>query len=148
MKTLDLVVISDTHEYLIPPDLMPQGDVLIHCGDFTFQGCMQQIARFNEWLGQLLALGQYQRGIVVTPGNHDKTLDRNPGPAELLLTNCKYLNDSGVEINGFKFWGSPVTPTFGRDWAFNRDRYSIKPHWDLIPRDTEVLITHGPPGES
>jgi hypothetical protein len=30
-----------------------------------------------------------------------------------------YLNDSGVEIDGLKFWGSPVQPYF-HNWAFNR----------------------------
>jgi Icc-related predicted phosphoesterase len=54
-----------------------------------------------------------------------------------------YLNDSGVEIDGIKFWGSPVTPRFF-DWAFNRDA-DIQYHWNMIPYDTNVLITHGPP---
>ena len=54
-----------------------------------------------------------------------------------------YLEDSGVEIEGIKFWGSPVTPWF-HDWAFNR-LSDIKHHWDLIPVDTTILITHGPP---
>ena len=56
-----------------------------------------------------------------------------------------YLNDSGIEIEGTKFWGSPIQPWF-HDWAFNRVRgEEIKRHWDLIPMDTDVLITHGPP---
>lgn len=38
---------------------------------------------------------------------------------------------------------SPITPYFF-NWAFNRHRgAAIKPHWDLIPDDTDVLITHG-----
>jgi Icc-related predicted phosphoesterase len=48
-----------------------------------------------------------------------------------------------VEIDGIKFWGSPVTPRFF-DWAFNRDA-DIQYHWNMIPYDTNVLITHGPP---
>lgn len=54
-----------------------------------------------------------------------------------------YLEDSGVEIEGIKFWGSPVTPPF-MNWAFMRTPEKIKPHWDAIPDDTDVLITHGP----
>jgi Icc-related predicted phosphoesterase len=47
-------------------------------------------------------------------------------------------------LNGIKIWGSPVTPWFF-NWAFNRHRGDpIKKHWDLIPGDTDVLITHGP----
>jgi Icc-related predicted phosphoesterase len=56
-----------------------------------------------------------------------------------------YLNDSGCEIDGVKFWGSPITPWF-HNWAFNRMRGAeIKEHWNLIPDNTNVLITHGPP---
>ncbi len=30
-------------------------------------------------------------------------------------------------------------------WAFNRHRGEpIKRHWDLIPSDTDIIITHGP----
>ncbi|HXN74932.1 MAG TPA: hypothetical protein VN855_00385, partial [Candidatus Acidoferrum sp.] len=55
------------------------------------------------------------------------------------------LNDSGIEVEGIKIWGSPVQPFF-HDWAFNRRRGAeIKKHWDLIPEDTEILVTHGPP---
>src|SRR5690606_18309514 len=56
-----------------------------------------------------------------------------------------YLNDSGIEINGLKIWGSPITPYF-HNWAFNRKRGAeIKKHWNLIPDNTDILITHGPP---
>src|SRR5690606_32531661 len=55
-----------------------------------------------------------------------------------------YLNDSGVTIEGIKFWGSPVTPYF-HNWAFNRFQNEIAEHWDLIPNGIDVLITHGPP---
>ena len=40
-----------------------------------------------------------------------------PEQARGLLTNAIYLEDSGVEIDGVRFWGSPWTPTF-MDWAF------------------------------
>lgn len=52
-----------------------------------------------------------------------------------------------------KVWGSPIQPWF-HDWAFNRFIHQaqatrkcpwIKPHWDMIPEDTEILLTHGPP---
>ena len=32
------------------------------------------------------------------------------------------------------------------NWAFNRKRGDeIKKHWGLIPNNTDILITHGPP---
>ena len=55
-----------------------------------------------------------------------------------------YLNDSGVTIEGLKFFGSPVSPHFA-GWGFEKTRGTdIKKHWDLIPADTDILITHGP----
>jgi len=44
-----------------------------------------------------------------------------------------------------KIWGSPYTPTF-QSWYFMRNRgLDIKKHWDLIPSDIDILVTHGPP---
>ena len=61
------------------------------------------------------------------------------------LTNCTYLEDSGIELYGLKFWGTPHQPEFCR-WAFNLKRgQEILEKWNLIPSDTDILITHTPP---
>lgn len=147
-KQLRLVLISDTHEELIDPQDMPEGDVLVHAGDFTYVGSQQKVLEFNGWCRDVKH--KYKNGIVVIAGNHDKTFDalNHMGKPEVvvpMLTNCIYLNDSGVEIEGFKFWGSPQSPAFGRNWAFQLDRAEADKTWDLIPDDTDVLVTHGPP---
>jgi hypothetical protein len=55
-----------------------------------------------------------------------------------------YLRDSGIEYEGVKIWGSPWTPAF-LHWYFMKNRGAdIRKKWDLIPKDTEILITHGP----
>eukprot|EP01129_Flabellula_baltica_P001784 TRINITY_DN1169_c0_g1_i1.p1 TRINITY_DN1169_c0_g1~~TRINITY_DN1169_c0_g1_i1.p1 ORF type:complete len:144 (-),score=28.38 TRINITY_DN1169_c0_g1_i1:67-498(-) len=62
-----------------------------------------------------------------------------------LLTNCVYLEDSEIEIEGIRIYGSPWQPEFC-DWGFNVERgLKIKQYWDMIPVGTDVLITHGPP---
>lgn len=69
----------------------------------------------------------------------------DPHAVKAALKNCIYLEDSACEVEGFKIWGSPWQPEF-YDWAFNLpigDRLAAK--WDLIPSDTDILITHGPP---
>jgi hypothetical protein len=44
-----------------------------------------------------------------------------------------------------KIWGSPWQPEF-YNWAFNLPRgEALKEKWDMIPVDTDILITHGPP---
>ena len=56
-----------------------------------------------------------------------------------------YLQDQSVMIEDVKFYGSPYQPEF-YNWAFNLPRgEKLKQKWGLIPKDTDVLITHGPP---
>ena len=46
---------------------------------------------------------------------------------------------------GYKFYGSPWSPTF-YNWGFNADRGpDILKWWKKIPTETDILITHGPP---
>ena len=55
------------------------------------------------------------------------------------------MEDSGIEVEGYKFYGSPWSPRFF-DWAFNADiGDDIQKWWDKIPTETDILITHGPP---
>ena len=47
-------------------------------------------------------------------------------------------------IENIVFYGHATTPTYG-DWFYMCARHKINRHWENIPDDTEVLITHGPP---
>ncbi len=137
-----IVAISDTHgQHEAFTKAIPECDLLIHSGDFMALGeKLQEIVSFNEWLGRLPC-----RQAIVVAGNHEVAFEKKPQAARGSITNAIYLQDSGVTVNGLRIWGSPVQPRF-YDWAFNRDRGDdIKRHWDLIPLDTDVLITHGPP---
>lgn len=135
-----IVCISDTHSLHNKIPEIPEGDVLVHAGDCCGAGTLKNIEDFNEWLGQL----PHKHKILIA-GNHDAAFQETPGMARELVTNAIYLEDSGVEINGIRFWGSPWTPTF-MDWSFMLDRgQPLYDKWKLIPEDTDVLITHGPP---
>jgi predicted phosphodiesterase len=142
---MKITCISDTHnQHLhIPPDWLEGGDVLVHAGDVSGRGTLKEIEAFLEWFNEQ----PYTHKIFIA-GNHDFWFEKTTGFVvnEMLqekYPNVKYLNDSGVEIDGVKFWGSPVQPWF-YDWAFNRVGTDICEHWDMIPLDTDVLITHGP----
>lgn len=143
---MKITCISDTHnQHLhIPPDWLEGGDVLVHAGDVSGRGTLKEIEAFLEWFNEQ----PYTHKIFIA-GNHDFWFEKTTGFVvnEMLqekYPNVKYLNDSGVEIDGVKFWGSPVQPWF-YDWAFNRVGTDICEHWDMIPLDTDVLITHGGP---
>ena len=139
---LTLVFISDTHGKHNEINV-PDGDILIFCGDMCPRGELSDVRDFSQFLKKLP-----HKYKVVIAGNHDKPFenDRRTQAEELITsTGAIYLNDSGVEIEKIKIWGSPIQPWF-YDWAFNKQRgKEIKRHWDMIPSDTNLLITHGPP---
>jgi len=135
-----LVVTSDTHSLHDSIGGLPDGDVLVHAGDFMNSGYdVQDILSFNRWLGD-----QPFRHRVVCAGNHDRYFEAAPQHARALLTNAIYLENAGVSLDNLSFWGSPYTPEF-LNWAFMYPRGSSSRYWDLIPENLDVLITHGPP---
>ena len=139
---MKLVFLSDTH-CKHNKIKVPEGDCFIFCGDMSYRGDIQEINDFVFFLKKL----SHKHKIVIA-GNHDFCFeDERRVQAEELIKSAgaEYLNDSGIEIEGIQFWGSPIQPYFF-NWAFNRQRgEDIKKHWDFIPLETEVLITHGPP---
>ena len=136
---MKLVVISDTHAMHRRLDV-PDGDVLIHCGDSLGYGTLIELEDLNNWFGTL----PHKHKILIS-GNHDWCFQRNPKESHLALSNATYLKDSAIVIDGIKFYGTPWQPKFF-NWAFNLPRgEALKEKWDMIPDDTDVLITHGPP---
>lgn len=136
---MKVVVISDTHG-MFDRIAVPPGDLLIHAGDITARGLLPEVAMFDHWLRR-----QPHKHKVVIAGNHDWAFQRAPDVARSCITDAHYLEDQAVMIEGFKIWGSPWQPRF-YDWAFNLERGpAIRRKWDLIPDDTDILITHGPP---
>src|SRR5574339_46789 len=142
-----IVAISDTHQ-LHEQVTLPAGDILVHCGDFTNRGTEGALKSFLTWFSS-----QPHEYKVFIPGNHEVGLDRGPGRQKKLEiiksftdkdSKLVYLENSSAEVNGLKFYGSPVTPWFF-DWAWNVHRgMAIASVWENIPDDTQVLLTHGP----
>jgi Icc-related predicted phosphoesterase len=138
---MKIVCLSDTHncnEKIAVPD----GEILIHAGDATINGTQFEVEGFLQWFSTLP-----HKYKVYIAGNHDWLYENNNRFARLITANFKiiYLQDSFVEIEGLKFYGSPWQPRFF-DWAFNLMRGTeLAEKWRLIPDDVDVLITHGPP---
>lgn len=135
-----IVCLSDTHNYH-EEIIVPDGDVLIHAGDATMRGTIREIAAFNRWFAALP-----HRYKIFVAGNHDWLFETDNALARRLLDEpIVYLQDSATVIDSLKIYGAPWQPRF-YDWAFNLDRgRDMAEKWRLIPADTDVLITHGPP---
>ena len=137
---MKFIIISDTHGQHKKLTL-PKGDVIIHAGDISHRGKESEIIDFLNWFKDL----DFKYKIFIA-GNHDFFFEKTSENdiQKIIPENIIYLCDSGVEVEHIKIWGSPITPWF-YDWAFNRPRGAqIAHHWQLIPLDTDILITHGP----
>jgi Icc-related predicted phosphoesterase len=138
-----ITFISDTHTKQLELDL-PGGDLLIHAGDIMNSGRdKEDIHEFCEWFESQ----DYKHKIFVA-GNHDRMFENHPLESNTIVNNYNvtYLQDDEDIIDDVKIYGSPWQPEF-MGWAFNLPRRGdeLKEKWDAIPKDTDILITHGPP---
>jgi hypothetical protein len=81
---LRIVVISDTHSrhrHLV----VPAGDILVHAGDLTARGTLEELQAFDQWLGTL----PHAHKLVIA-GNHDWVCAQMPSAMPLLLSNATY----------------------------------------------------------
>ena len=117
-----IVQISDTHSrhHNLPP--LPEGDVLVHCGDITEDGTEEEVLDFLNWF-----IDQPYSQKIFVCGNHDICLWDADG-IEDLPENVHFLQDCGVTIDGIQFFGI----------GYNHKE-------SVIPEDTDVVITHEPP---
>lgn len=139
---IKIIAISDTHGKHRLLKFNNSGDIIIHAGDVSKTGKKSEIEDFLDWFSNL----NFKYKIFIS-GNHDFFFESEALCVieSLLPEGVIYLNDSKIELFGIKIWGSPITPRFN-NWAFNRGRGAeIKQHWDIIPKDVDILITHGPP---
>lgn len=142
-----IAAIADLHGHL--PEV-PECDVLAIGGDVTptddhdvaFQARWLD-TEFRAWLDAAPATQ-----VVGIAGNHDFVFERASSLVPVDLP-WRYLQDSGVVIDGVAFWGSPWTPWFF-DWAFNAPKGDEKEEflaarYDEAPDACDVLVVHGPP---
>ena len=129
--SINFLHISDTHSQHRRLTELPDADILIHSGDFTMNGSEQEAIDFMNWFCDL----PYPHKIFIC-GNHDVCL--YGANIDGLDENVHYLCNSGVVIDGVKYYGVPM---FMEDCISDRQTRN----YAAIPADTDVLITHCPP---
>ena len=165
---MKIVTMSDVHgkyDELEANNPVPQGDILLMAGDllpnFSYGGkydggiqCGYIKQVFTPLLKKWKDEGRF-REIVVVAGNHDWAFQHYTDHCRSMLKDAGivYLQDEQFIFDGVKIWGSPWQPWF-YDWAFNFPNHHLNPArgrahargtWGMIPDDTEILVTHGPP---
>ena len=139
---MKFVGLSDTHgkHHSV---VVPEGDVIIHCGDITQKSNLSEVTDFIKWFSGL----HFQYKILVA-GNHDRFIGkRKPEFYKLINDNkIEYLENSLVRINGFSVWGSPFTLNHAGIGAFTYNGHSeAELIWSNIPDKIDILVTHAPP---
>lgn len=129
-ERMKIIHISDTHGCHRRLRELPNADLIVHSGDFTITGTEHEAIDFMNWFCNL----PYAHKIFIC-GNHDDCLYE--AYISGLDHNVHYLCNSGVEIDGVKFYGVPM---FMGDCVTDRQQHNI----ERIPTDTDVLITHSP----
>uniref|UniRef100_A0A1I7XLP4 Metallophos domain-containing protein n=1 Tax=Heterorhabditis bacteriophora TaxID=37862 RepID=A0A1I7XLP4_HETBA len=157
---LKVVCISDTHEQLdsltvglnqnkgivfacsIHLQNVPDGDVLIHAGDFTNFGSEEEVRKFNKQMERF----PHKYKLVVA-GNHELGFDDTEVIEDRLEIYKGLGTKSGyhllTSIENVRFYGSSWHPLPG--YPFSVPRTRLAKYWSTIPSDTDVLITHSPP---
>jgi Icc-related predicted phosphoesterase len=129
---MTILHISDTHSkhHELPP--LPEADVIVHSGDFTFAGSEEEAYDFMNWFCGL----QYTHKIFIS-GNHDMCMY---GAVNIdgLPDNVHYLCNSEVVIEGYKFFGIPMFMEDVNDGSLDNIINGI-------PNGVDILVTHQPP---
>lgn len=139
-KEITVDCISDLHGHY---PRLEGGDLLIIAGDLTRGDDEYEYVALGMWLHK-----QPYRKKILVAGNHDNFLQASNCPNP--IPGCDYLCDSGTEFEGLKIWGSPWTQIFAgvnrncRAFMLDSEK-ALKWKWKLIPKDTDILITHSPP---
>lgn len=136
---LRVVCISDTHGRTFHKHV-PDGDVLIHCGDGAGLSA-NSTEKLNDAFGKL----PHEYKIYV-PGNHDGFIYEAPDEAKNILYNAQILIEEEITVKGIRIYGSPYTPLF-QNWFFMHPHNSaeLAAVWKKVPNFLDILVTHGPP---
>ncbi|KXX73266.1 putative rhamnogalacturonate lyase C [Madurella mycetomatis] len=149
-RPIRVVVLSDTHNLTLPREAIPDGDVLIHCGDLTVDGTVEELQKQLNWLK---SLGKFKYRLAIG-GNHDVWFDPEQRKGvgmegELDMAGIEYLCDSSLKLQfeggrRLNVYGWGAIPRCGDGFAYQYERGNDI--WrDRIPIETDVLITHTPP---
>ena len=150
--------LSDIHGNLYVS--IPQSDYLLISGDIVPYSLQHDNELSNTWFDDVFipwCERQPVERVIFIAGNHDYFLDKthigsphcslDSGYTRFFGEKTVYLYCDRYEHDGIVFYGSPWTPWFW-NWAFNlpKDDAEVnQQHWEKIPDDVNILLTHGPP---
>ncbi|KAL3857413.1 hypothetical protein ACJMK2_012087 [Sinanodonta woodiana] len=151
-KCVRIVHVSDTH-MMHNEILLPNANILVHSGDFSKASLSRLIFRSSAFEELTREIDIYFEKVpikhkLLVAGNHEVSFPgHSANEIQSRLQHVTYLQDSSLEVEGIKFYGSPWTSNrwYSLAKAFTEDGRRLIRKWEKIPSDTDVLVTHMPP---
>jgi Icc-related predicted phosphoesterase len=136
---MKITCISDSHQHHKKIKI-PSTDMIIHAGDFTYHGDMDEVQKFLQWYGE-----QQAKYKLLICGNHEVWISQQGDLLKQLCQNegIQLLHNSHTVIEGLTIFGSPYSKKFGR-WAYMADETDLADIYDTILPDTDIIVSHGP----
>ena len=148
MAVVRMVILSDTHGQ--HRDVrVPNGDLLIHCGDWTKSSSKPKVEDYQDFVSWMVSLPHPTK--VVVSGNKEIFMDtesclKHQGKSlreiesiqQLLMRDgLNYLCESGFLFHKsdvhLRLWGSPWTRRNGKDGkAFQVEAEQMKEKWEKV----------------
>ena len=149
---IQIVHISDTHlRHKKFTDIIPDGDILIHSGDFGQKSELNngkipnEIYEFIQWFDKLP-----HKYKIIIGGNHEicfNNIDKEYLKNNIFKSNNNniyYIQDEMISLYGLNIYGTPWTTSYNMGFSMNSIDIN-KNIWNKIPNNTDILITHQPP---
>lgn len=137
--------ISDTHGYHHQIEIEEGVNVICFTGDESnYLNWTLNAVEFEKFLKWFAALEAEHKLFI--PGNHSTFVWHNERTAKHMLeqNGITWLHKTAKMIDGIKFYGDGTSPKYG-DWVYMAKREKMDRHWQNIPEDTNILLTHTPP---
>ena len=155
-RCIRIVHISDTHRHhnlFLDTHIIPDGDILIHSGDFGQYRFRRRFNSDSDMLRQTRDIDEFFKSLphklkIFVAGNHETSF---PSISPVRINECLkhgvYLQDSSITYEGIKIYGTPWTSSrwYSNAAAFSVSDSIMKKQSMIIPDDTDILVSHSPP---
>ncbi len=137
-----IIAISDLHGHL--PQL-PEADVICIVGDIVPSEYDKDVDAQWEWYNEFYlpwVEGLKSRYVITVAGNHDKFYKKY---GAVTSNRNVYLENSGVQIEGYYFYGTPNIARLNEDLTFKPYDKELEQLFMQIPERVDFLLSHSAP---
>jgi Icc-related predicted phosphoesterase len=113
-----IVCISDTHSMEMRGHIsVPEGDVLIHAGDFSSTGRLEECQSFRNWMNSL----PHKQKIIIA-GNHDITMQKDYYAQHgAKMFHPRFFSNASFDVNEYATRSRDIVATGSTGYTYLED---------------------------